>query len=90
MCARIQEVVLSPTASSYNMAQLSDSTEYNVKLQAIAGPQRSRHVTTVFTTSKDRKKHVHANTVSLLFVIILLKSDVIDRILVAVQVFFFF
>ncbi|XP_049909580.1 tenascin-like [Epinephelus moara] len=46
----IREVVLSPTASSYSMAQLTGSTEYNVKLQAIAGPQRSRHVTTVFTT----------------------------------------
>uniref|UniRef100_A0A4W6CVZ5 Tenascin Ca n=1 Tax=Lates calcarifer TaxID=8187 RepID=A0A4W6CVZ5_LATCA len=46
----IREVVLSPTASSYNMAQLTGSTEYNVKLQAIAGAQRSRHVTTVFTT----------------------------------------
>ncbi|XP_074473439.1 tenascin isoform X5 [Sebastes fasciatus] len=46
----IREVVLSPTASSYNMAQLTGSTEYNVRLQAIAGAQRSRHVTTVFTT----------------------------------------
>ncbi|XP_049460145.1 tenascin isoform X3 [Epinephelus fuscoguttatus] len=46
----IREVVLSPTASSYSMAQLTGSTEYNVKLQAIAGAQRSRHVTTVFTT----------------------------------------
>lgn len=48
----IQEVVLSPTASSYSMAQLTGSTEYNVRLQAIAGAQRSRHVNTVFTTSK--------------------------------------
>ncbi|XP_031716022.1 tenascin-like [Anarrhichthys ocellatus] len=46
----IREVVLSPTASSYSMAQLTGSTEYNVRLQAIAGAQRSRHVTTVFTT----------------------------------------
>ncbi|XP_035039701.1 tenascin isoform X4 [Hippoglossus stenolepis] len=46
----IREVVLSPTASSYSMAQLSGSTEYSVKLQAIAGPHRSRHVATVFTT----------------------------------------
>ncbi|XP_041667615.1 tenascin-like isoform X2 [Cheilinus undulatus] len=46
----IREVVLSPTASSYNMAQLTGSTEYNVRLQAIAGAQRSRHVSTVFTT----------------------------------------
>uniref|UniRef100_UPI0037E86BEB tenascin-like isoform X1 n=1 Tax=Semicossyphus pulcher TaxID=241346 RepID=UPI0037E86BEB len=46
----IREVVLSPTASSYSMAQLTGSTEYNVRLQAIAGAQRSRHVNTVFTT----------------------------------------
>ncbi|XP_034753009.1 tenascin isoform X3 [Etheostoma cragini] len=46
----IREVVLSPTASSYSMAQLTGSTEYNVRLQAIAGAQRSRPVNTVFTT----------------------------------------
>lgn len=51
--AWIQEVVLSPTASSYSMAQLTGTTEYNVRLQAIAGAQRSRHVHTVFTTSKE-------------------------------------
>ncbi|CAB1320040.1 unnamed protein product [Coregonus sp. 'balchen'] len=48
----IREVVLSPTATSYNMAQLSVSTEYSVRLQAIAGPKRSRVITTVFTTSE--------------------------------------
>ncbi|KAJ8005892.1 hypothetical protein DPEC_G00122620 [Dallia pectoralis] len=46
----IREVVLSPTATSYNLAQLSASTEYSVRLQAIAGPKRSRVITTVFTT----------------------------------------
>ncbi|KAM6965214.1 tenascin [Aplochiton taeniatus] len=46
----VKEVVLSPTATSYNMAQLSASTEYSVRLQAIAGPKRSRLVSTVFTT----------------------------------------
>ncbi|XP_036382681.1 tenascin-like isoform X3 [Megalops cyprinoides] len=46
----VREVVLSPTATSYGMTQLSASTEYSVRLQAIAGPKRSRHVTTVFTT----------------------------------------
>lgn len=45
-------MVLSPTAVSYNMAQLSASTEYSVKLQAIAGPKRSRVITTIFTTSE--------------------------------------
>ncbi|XP_034548065.1 tenascin isoform X2 [Notolabrus celidotus] len=47
----IREVVLSPTAVSYNMAQLTASTEYSVRLQAIAGPKRSRVITTVFTTT---------------------------------------
>ncbi|KAM9306361.1 tenascin-like [Pholidichthys leucotaenia] len=46
----IREVMLSPTASSYTMSQLTGSTEYDVKLQAVAGAQRSRHVTTAFTT----------------------------------------
>uniref|UniRef100_A0A7N8YBL8 Tenascin-like n=1 Tax=Mastacembelus armatus TaxID=205130 RepID=A0A7N8YBL8_9TELE len=46
----IREVVLSPTASSYSMAQLTGSTEYTVRLQARAGAQTSRHITTVFTT----------------------------------------
>ncbi|XP_057688201.1 tenascin isoform X1 [Corythoichthys intestinalis] len=47
----IREVVLSPTAVSYNMIQLSASTEYSVRLQAIAGPKRSRVISTVFTTT---------------------------------------
>uniref|UniRef100_A0A3P9IHN5 Zmp:0000000846 n=1 Tax=Oryzias latipes TaxID=8090 RepID=A0A3P9IHN5_ORYLA len=48
--AVIREVMLSPTASSYSMSQLTGSTEYNVRLQAIAGPQRSRSVTAIFST----------------------------------------
>ncbi|MEQ2202636.1 hypothetical protein XENOCAPTIV_010194, partial [Xenoophorus captivus] len=44
------EVMLSPTASSYSRSQLNGSTEYNVRLQAIAGAQRSRFVTTTFST----------------------------------------
>ncbi|XP_062290377.1 tenascin-like isoform X1 [Scomber scombrus] len=53
----IREVVLSPTASSYNMAQLTGSTEYSVRLQANAGAQRSRHITTVFTTIGQLYRH---------------------------------
>lgn len=52
VCFILQEVVLSPTAVSYNMAQLKASTEYTVSLQALAGPKRSRVITTVFTTSE--------------------------------------
>ncbi|CAL8248379.1 unnamed protein product [Merluccius merluccius] len=47
----VREVVLSPTATSYNMAQLSPSTEYSVRLQAIAGPKRSDIISTLFTTT---------------------------------------
>ncbi|XP_039630764.1 tenascin-like isoform X2 [Polypterus senegalus] len=46
----VKEVVLSPNAVSYNLAQLSASTQYTVKLQAIAGPERSKVVLTQFTT----------------------------------------
>ncbi|XP_077417033.1 tenascin isoform X3 [Vanacampus margaritifer] len=47
----IREVVLSPNAVSYNMVQLSASTEYSARLQAIAGPKRSRVISTVFATT---------------------------------------
>lgn len=53
----VREVVLSPTAVSYNMVQLSASTEYSVRLQAIAGPKRSRVITTVFTTTGVLYRH---------------------------------
>ncbi|XP_067341371.1 tenascin-like isoform X4 [Channa argus] len=52
-----REVMLSPTASSYMMTQLTGSTEYAVRLQAIAGSQRSRHATTVFTTIGQLYRH---------------------------------
>ncbi|KAM9743868.1 tenascin isoform 1-T3 [Menidia menidia] len=53
----IREVVLSPTAVSYNMAQLTASTEYSVRLQALAGPKRSRVITTVLTTTGVQYRH---------------------------------
>ncbi|XP_076854360.1 tenascin isoform X2 [Brachyhypopomus gauderio] len=46
----VREVVLSPTSTSYSMGQLSTSTQYTVRLQAIFGPMRSRFISTVFTT----------------------------------------
>ncbi|XP_028273466.1 tenascin isoform X5 [Parambassis ranga] len=46
----VRTVMLSPTASSYSMSQLTGSTEYSVRLQAIAGAQRSRLITTLFST----------------------------------------
>ncbi|XP_068167658.1 tenascin isoform X2 [Antennarius striatus] len=53
----IREVVLSRTAVSYNMVQLGASTEYSVRLQAIAGPKRSRVITTAFTTTGVLYRH---------------------------------
>ncbi|XP_034047786.1 tenascin-like isoform X2 [Thalassophryne amazonica] len=47
----IREVVLSPTAMSYTMTQLTGSTEYSVTLQAIAGAQRSHHIKIIFMTT---------------------------------------
>ena len=49
MCP-MQEVVLDASETSYSATDLSSSTEYAVRLQAVAGAKRSRHVTTVFTT----------------------------------------
>uniref|UniRef100_A0A671S3B3 Tenascin-like n=1 Tax=Sinocyclocheilus anshuiensis TaxID=1608454 RepID=A0A671S3B3_9TELE len=53
----VKEVVLSPTATFYSMSQLTSSTEYTVRLQAIAGPKRSRIISTVFTTIGVLYKH---------------------------------
>nr|AAI63556.1 Tnc protein [Danio rerio] len=53
----VKEVVLSPTATFYSMSQLTASTEYTVKLQAIAGPKRSRVISTVFLTIGVLYKH---------------------------------
>nr|XP_057910821.1 tenascin-like isoform X4 [Doryrhamphus excisus] len=52
-----REVTLSPTATSYIMAQLARSTEYTVHMQAVAGDKRSRRITTVFTTVGDLHRH---------------------------------
>ncbi|XP_020777485.2 tenascin-like [Boleophthalmus pectinirostris] len=49
--ATIREVVLSPTATSYNMDELTGSTEYTVQLMAIAGTQKSRAINAVFSTT---------------------------------------
>ncbi|XP_041094570.1 tenascin-like isoform X4 [Polyodon spathula] len=47
---KVKEVVLGPSTTSYNLAQLSASTQYSVQLQALAGPERSKIVRTLFTT----------------------------------------
>ncbi|XP_072770270.1 tenascin-like [Nerophis lumbriciformis] len=52
-----REVTLSPTASSYNMVELAKSTEYTVRMRAVAGDGRSRHVATVFTTDGELHRY---------------------------------
>ncbi|KAJ8339423.1 hypothetical protein SKAU_G00362090 [Synaphobranchus kaupii] len=47
----VTEVPLGPTETSYSLSKLIDSTEYTVKLQAIAGEKRSRIISSVFSTS---------------------------------------
>ncbi|XP_036385252.1 tenascin-like [Megalops cyprinoides] len=53
----VREVVLSPIETSHSLSELSASTEYKVKLQAIAGPKKSKLITTVFTTIGLLYKH---------------------------------
>uniref|UniRef100_A0A667XQA7 Tenascin Ca n=1 Tax=Myripristis murdjan TaxID=586833 RepID=A0A667XQA7_9TELE len=55
--ATVREVVLSPTATSYSMSDLTGSTEYTVRLQAIVGPQKSRPVSTIFSTIGKLYRH---------------------------------
>ncbi|XP_058379858.1 tenascin isoform X2 [Diceros bicornis minor] len=46
----VKEVILGPDTTSYSLAELSPSTHYTVKIQAMNGPLRSKLVQTFFTT----------------------------------------
>ncbi|CAD7687404.1 unnamed protein product [Nyctereutes procyonoides] len=46
----VKEVILGPETTSYNLAELSPSTHYMAKIQALNGPLRSKLVQTIFTT----------------------------------------
>ncbi|XP_048972362.1 tenascin isoform X9 [Canis lupus dingo] len=46
----VKEVILGPETTSYNLAELSPSTHYTAKIQALNGPLRSKLVQTSFTT----------------------------------------
>nr|XP_012423094.1 PREDICTED: tenascin isoform X4 [Odobenus rosmarus divergens] len=46
----VKEVILGPETTSYSLAELSPSTHYTAKVQALNGPLRSKLVQTVFTT----------------------------------------
>nr|KAF6434667.1 tenascin C [Molossus molossus] len=46
----VKEVIVDPDTTSYSLAELSPSTHYTVKIQALDGPLRSKVVQTIFTT----------------------------------------
>ncbi|CAK6433663.1 unnamed protein product [Pipistrellus nathusii] len=46
----IKEVIVDPDTTSYSLADLSPSTHYTAKIQALNGPLRSKLVQTIFTT----------------------------------------
>ncbi|XP_058158475.1 tenascin isoform X2 [Dasypus novemcinctus] len=46
----VKEVILGPDTTSYSLTDLSPSTHYTAKLQALSGPLRSKMIQTIFTT----------------------------------------
>ncbi|NWS34210.1 TENA protein, partial [Polioptila caerulea] len=48
---RVKEVILNPETTSYSLTELSPSTQYTVKLQALSGALRSKTIQTLFTTT---------------------------------------
>ncbi|NWU65047.1 TENA protein, partial [Pterocles burchelli] len=48
---RVKEVILNPETTSYSLAELSPSTHYTVKLQALRGSLKSKTIQTIFTTT---------------------------------------
>ncbi|NXI42147.1 TENA protein, partial [Galbula dea] len=47
----VKEVILNPETTSYSLSELSPSTQYTVKLQALSRSLRSKTIQTVFTTT---------------------------------------
>ncbi|XP_040819052.1 tenascin isoform X5 [Ochotona curzoniae] len=47
---KVKEVILGPDTTSYSLADLSPSTHYTAKVQALNGPLRSNLIQTIFTT----------------------------------------
>ncbi|KAM9642202.1 tenascin isoform 1-T1 [Trichechus inunguis] len=47
----VKEVIVGPDTTSYNLAELSPSTHYTAKIQALNGPLRSKQIQTIFTTT---------------------------------------
>uniref|UniRef100_A0A8B9UQ04 Tenascin n=1 Tax=Anas zonorhyncha TaxID=75864 RepID=A0A8B9UQ04_9AVES len=48
---KVKEVILDPETTSYTLAELSPSTQYTVKLQALNRSLKSRTIQTIFTTT---------------------------------------
>nr|XP_030142421.3 tenascin isoform X2 [Taeniopygia guttata] len=48
---RVKEVILNPETTSYSLTELSPSTQYTVKLQALSGALRSKTIQIIFTTT---------------------------------------
>ncbi|XP_062361416.1 tenascin isoform X1 [Cinclus cinclus] len=48
---RVKELILNPETTSYSLTELSPSTQYTVKLQALKGDLRSKTIQTIFTTT---------------------------------------
>ncbi|KAL2297991.1 hypothetical protein Nmel_016950, partial [Mimus melanotis] len=48
---RVKELVLDPETTSYSLTDLSPSTQYTVKLQALSGALRSKTIQTILTTT---------------------------------------
>ncbi|XP_058631865.1 tenascin isoform X4 [Onychostoma macrolepis] len=53
----VRELNLEPSATSHSLSDLSSSTEYTVRLQAVAEDKRSTQISTVFTTVGMRYKN---------------------------------
>ncbi|CAN8198082.1 unnamed protein product [Coccothraustes coccothraustes] len=47
----VKEVILNPETTSYSLTELSPSTQYTVKLQALSGALRSKTIQTLLTTT---------------------------------------
>ncbi|XP_026716233.1 tenascin isoform X2 [Athene cunicularia] len=48
---RVKEVILNPETTSYSLTELSPSTQYTVKLQALNRSLKSKMIQTIFTTT---------------------------------------
>ncbi|XP_041330694.1 tenascin isoform X3 [Pyrgilauda ruficollis] len=48
---RVKEVILNPETTSYSLTELSPSTQYTVKLQALSGALRSKTIQTIFSST---------------------------------------